>query len=375
MDALVLVPVGALVLLSSLRFERAPGLGSACAWAVGGVFCLFLGVRALVPDETLFFASEVSRRVRAQIEEFRKGEARDFVVVEGSSVAAYGSNPVVLQDELRRGGMDVGVLQFSAQGANHFERAFFLEAFWRGLSSPERDRLQKGRVVLLREVFDAYDNEPLYLFRKDSYTERAKVYMSPRYAWAAWEAFLNGLPQCLPLRERLKRQWEMGGLLVERILLNRFGAGACSGMEWRARKRKTGAFFALEGVKEKFDYEAAVGGMENWGDGFKPLESLPRGWIAAREFFDQSTGGWIDSEAFYAMPALEGHRRNYQLGFRHALGGPMMGPPDSGKMRDFLDKNFWFDGVHPTGKGAEAFSSWLAGELIELEKGNPAWTR
>jgi len=365
MDALVLVPVGALVLLSSLRFERAPGLGSACAWAVGGVFCLFLGVRALVPDETLFFASEVSRRVRAQIEEFRKGEARDFVVVEGSSVAAYGSNPVVLHEELRRGGMDVGVLQFSAQGANHFERAFFLEAFWRGLSSPERDRLQEGRVVLLREVFDAYDNEPLYLFGKDSYTERAKVYMSPRYAWAAWEAFLNGLPQCLPLRERLKRQWEMGGLLVARILLNRFGAGACSGMEWRARKRKTGAFFALEGVKEKFDYEAAVGGMENRTDSVDAGFKIPRGWWKCRDFLQERTEDWVDGEVFFAMPTLEGNRRKYQVGFKNSVQGLVLGPPDRAGMKEFVGQDFWFDGVHPKGAGAERFSKWLARELAK----------
>lgn len=360
MDALVLIPVGALVLLSSLRFDAARGSGWICGMAVGVVFCLFLGLRSMIPDEVVFFASEVSRRVRGQVEEFRKSGARDFIVVEGSSVTAYGINPVVIRDELKRRGLDLGVLQFSAQGANHFERAFFLEAFWRGLTASERDRFREGRVVLLREIFDAYDNEPLYLFEKDSYTERAKVYMSPGYAVAAWEAFLDGLPEGMPAAERWRREVEMGALLVERVLLNRFGAGALSGMDWRARKRKTGAFFALEGEKGNFDYVAAVSGMEAWTDSQGSAFEIPRGWRKCRDFLQERTAGWVDSEAFFAMPTLEGNRRVYQMGFKKSQEGLVLGPPDRAGMKEFVGKEFWFDGVHPKRAGAERFSKWLA---------------
>ena len=97
MDALVLIPVGALVLVASLRFDSAVGRGWRCAGAVGAVICLFLGIRAMLPDETVFFASEVARRVRGQVAEFQKSNARDFVVVEGSSVAAHGCDPKVIE--------------------------------------------------------------------------------------------------------------------------------------------------------------------------------------------------------------------------------------------------------------------------------------
>ena len=360
MDALVLIPVGALVLAASLRFEGAAGRGFWCGMAVAGVFAVFLGIRALVPDESVFFAPEVSRRVRGQVEEFRKSGARDFYMVEGSSVAAHGCDPELLRQEIVARGLDVGVLQFSAQGANHFERAFLMEAFWRRLAPGERERLESGRVVVLREVFDAYDRDPLYLFAKDSYTERAKVYMSPEYAWAAWRAFLAGMPNGISETEKWRRGLGMGGVVLDRLLLNRFAAGALSGMDARARKRRTGAFFPLQGVKENFDFDVAAAATGGWKDDPVETDGLPPGWLAGREFFHARTKSWVDEEVFFAMPSLESHRRDYQLGFKSSFEGLMVGPPSREGLQFFLNKDYWFDGVHPTGAGALLFAKWLA---------------
>ena len=363
MDALVLIPVGALVLVASLRFDSAVGRGWRCAGAVGAVICLFLGIRAMLPDETVFFASEVARRVRGQVAEFQKSNARDFLVVEGSSVAAHGCDPKVLREEMAKKGEDACVLQFSAQGANHFERAFLMEAFLRRLAPGERERLGSGRVVVLREVFDAYDRDPLYLFAKDSYTERAKVYMSPEYAWAAWRAFLAGMPSGISEMEKWRRGLEMGGVVLDRLLLNRFAAGALSGMDARARKRRTGAFFPLQGVKEKFDFAAAAAATVEWKDDSVETDGLPPGWLAGREFFHARTKSWVDEEVFFAMPSLESHRRDYQLGFKRSFEGLMVGPPSREDLELFLNKDYWFDGVHPTGAGALLFTKWLAEQL------------
>ena len=360
MDALVLIPVGALVLVASLRFDSAVGRGWRCAGAVGAGICLFLGIRAMLPDETVFFASEVARRVRGQVAEFQKSNARDFVVVEGSSVAAHGCDPKVLREEMAKKGEDVGVLQFSAQGANHFERAFLMEAFLRRLAPGERERFGSGRVVVLREVFDAYDRDPLYLFAKDSYTERAKVYMSPEYAWAAWRAFLAGMPSGISEMEKWRRGLEMGGVVLDRLLLNRFAAGALSGMDARARKRRTGAFFPLQGVKEKFDFAAAAAATAECKDDSVETDGLPPGWLAGRDFFHARTKSWVDEEVFFAMPSLESHRRDYQLGFKRSFEGLMVGPPSREDLELFLNKDYWFDGVHPTGAGALLFTKWLA---------------
>lgn len=360
MDALVLIPVGALVLLGALRFDGVGAKGWRCAGAVCLVFCTFFWLRSLVPDETIFFASEVSRRVRGQLMEFRQSDAKNWVVVEGSSVAAYGCDPKVLKQEMAARGVDAGVLQFSAQGANHFERAFLMEAFCRRLARGERERFESGRVVVLREVFDAYDRDPLYLFAKESYTERAKVYMSPEYAWAAWQAFLAAMPNGIPETEKWKRSVEMGGIVLDRLLLNRFAAGALSGMDWRARKRRTGAFFSLQGVKEKFDFDVAATASVQWKDDLVGTDRLPQGWLVGRAFFQARTKSWVDEEAFFAMPSLEENRRKYQLGFKGSMEGLMVGPPSREEMQPFLKRDYWFDGVHPTGAGARLFSIWLA---------------
>jgi hypothetical protein len=367
MDALVLIPVGALVLAASLRFEVGAGRGLYCWVAVAGVFAVFLGIRALVPDESVFFASEVSRRVRAQVEEFRKSGARDFYIVEGSSVAAHGCDPEVLRQEIVARGLDVGVLQFSAQGANHFERAFLMEAFWRGLNDEEKARLQNGRVVLAGEVFDAYDKEPLYLFTKESLTERAKVYMSPSYAWAAWQAYWVSLPGNLSGMEKMAISSKYLSKIMERHLLNRFGAGALADMNSRARKKKTRAFFALEGSKQNFDYEGAEKSRRDFAPAQISGDAISPGWKACENFKSQKTSLWVDEEVFFAMPVLENNRLAYQINFKSNSNKIVLGPATSIEMEAFYGKGNWFDGVHPTKKGAVLFSRWLAERFLEIQ--------
>lgn len=298
MDALVLIPVGALLLAASLRFEKATGRGLLCGMAVMIVFVSFLGVRALVPDETVFFASEVSRRVRAQIQEFRESGSRDYLVLEGSSVTAHGCDPKGMRQELAASGLDVGVLQFSAQGANHFERAFLMEAFWRGLNDDDKARLQNGRVVLAKEVFDAYDNDPLYLFTKESLTDRAKVYMSPEYAWVAWRAYWASLPENLSGMERMAMSSKYLPKILERLLLNRFGAGALADMNSRARKKKTSAFFALEGSKQNFDYHEAEINRRDFTYDPVARAAISPGWMTCEMFKSKKTSPWVDEELF-----------------------------------------------------------------------------
>jgi lysophospholipase L1-like esterase len=74
----------------------------------------------------------------------------------------------------------------------------------------------------------------------------------------------------------------------------------------------------------------------------------------------------VDGEVFFAMPTLEGNRRQYQAGFKKSVEGLVLGPLDREAMKEFVGKEFWFDGVHPTGAGAERFSKWLARELEEV---------
>jgi hypothetical protein len=116
-------------------------------------------------------------------------------------------------------------------------------------------------------------------------------------------------------------------------------------------------------VKEKFVFDAAAASTAEWKDDSAGNDGLPPGWLAGRDFFHARTKSWVDEEVFFAMPSLESHRRDYQLGFKRSFEGLMVGPPSREGLELFLNKNYWFDGVHPTGTGALLFTKWLAEQL------------
>jgi hypothetical protein len=293
---------------------------------------------------------------------------KDILIVEGSSVAAYGIDNREVEAALAARGWDPVVLEFALPAANHFERTFLVEAFFRNLPRADRDKIRAARVILLKEVFDLYDRNPLCLFDKEEYQERAKVYMNPSNAIQSWKAYAASLPQGMPLVERASDLFRSGILIGERLLMNRFGAGALSDMRPVSWKKRSQAFHALSGTTPGFSYEAAANSMDDTSDRERamPWSGFPPGWLACFRHEKQVLGDDVDAVAFFAMPALEPHRVLYQQGFSKALpdGTTMIGPPTSSQLQPFLRKDYWFDRAHPTGPGAAEFSRWFAGELL-----------
>jgi hypothetical protein len=371
MDTLVLVPVAALVLVSSVRFSGHRIPAWPCVLAAGGVLALFLCLRAMVPDEQVFIGSDAARRVRAQVRDLQKKPnwwEKDILIVEGSSIATYGIDNREVEAALAARGWDPVVLEFALPAANHFERTFLIEAFFRSLPRADRDKIRAARVVLLKEVFDLYDRNPLCLFDKEEYQERAKVYMNPSNALQSWKAYAASLPQSMPFVERASDLFLSGILIGERLLMNRFGAGALSDMKPVSWKKRTQAFHALSGTTPGFSYDAAVNSINDTSDleSTLPWSGFPPGWLACFRHEKQTLGDDVDAVAFFAMPALEPKRLSYQMGFSKGLpdGATMIGPPTSSQLQPFLKKGYWFDRAHPTGPGATEFSRWLAGELL-----------
>ena len=371
MDFLVLVPVAALVLLSSVRFSGHRIPAWPCALVAGGVLALFLCLRAMVPDEQVFIGSDAARRIRAQVRDLQKKPnwwEKDILIIEGSSIATFGIDNREVEAALAARGWDPVVLEFALPAANHFERTFLLEAFFRSLPRADREKIRKARVVQLKEVFDIYDRNPLCLFEKEEYQERGKVYMNPSNALQAWRAYASSLPDGMPLWERVSGLFKYGNLIGERLLMNRFGAGALSDMRLDIRKKRSQAFHTLTGSKPGFHYDKAIKeiGDSSGAERPEPWSSLPPGWLACFRHEKQVLSDDVDAVAFFAMPALESHRVIYQREFSRSFpeGTVMIGPPSSDQLQQFLRKDYWFDGVHPTKVGATEFSRWLAGELL-----------
>lgn len=105
-----------------------------------------------------------------------------MILLVGSSATQYGVNGVALEESLVEVGLAVTVLQFSLAGANHFERLFMLRLFLEEIGKKHRKELSKTTTLLLCEVFDAYDQSPLYLFNKEAYTRRAITWLEPHQA-------------------------------------------------------------------------------------------------------------------------------------------------------------------------------------------------
>ena len=91
----------------------------------------------------------------------------------------------------------------------------------------------------------------------------------------------------------------------------------------------------------------------------EPMDCCRVGWQGVT-FFMRGRNPGVDEEVFFAMPSLESHRRDYQLGFKRSFEGLMVGPPSREDLELFLNKDYWFHGVHPTGAGALLFTKWLA---------------
>ena len=369
MDTLILIPVAVLVLLSSVRFSGHRIPVRSCVAVAVAVPVLFLCVRGFIPDERLFVNSDAARRIRAQVRDLQKKPKwweKEILIIEGSSICMFGVNNKEVEAAFAADGWDPLVLGFADSAANHFERTFLIEGFLRSLSHADRQKLRHTRVVLFKEVFDVYDINPLSLFSKEEYQERGKVYMNPYNALQAWSAYVASLPGEMPFWERAANLFQYGTLIGRRLVMNRFGAGAFSDMRPSIWKKRTQAFHALSGTKPRFDYDAIVKSLACGSVPPGPLEHFPPGWLACLDHEKKILGGDIDAVAFFALPALEAHRVDYQRRFSSSLppGTMMIGPPSAQELQPFLKKEFWFDGVHPTGSGATVFSRWLAGELI-----------
>lgn len=367
MDWLVIVPVLALLALAFVSpGRRPPSLRQALVvWALGLV--AFLSVRAFVPDEFLFGGSEPVRRIRAQIKHLlsrKDWDRHPILVLEGSSATQFGVDGIALEKELDRLGWKVTVLQFCTSGVNHFERLHMLESFFRALPPGQRAKVEAARVILLCEVFDAYDKNPLYLLAKSACSERSIVYLTPRNAWDGWRAWSL---YAAGLRGHTVPE-PVAGILVEHVLFNRFGVGAFSSMRWPDRRKRTDAFFPLEGAKENFKFAEAreVYLADPRGPVYPNPLPLPQ-WSACYADLNKRLSGWVDEIGFYALPTLETSRLSYQYAFSQArpLGTRMAGPADPSFMNGLMLKEYWFDGSHPTGQGAKPITEWLADELAE----------
>jgi hypothetical protein len=324
-----------------------------------GMIFLFLILRSFLPASLVDPEGEAVVRVRSQVDHLLKHkgwQGHPVIILVGSSATQYGVNGLALEQLLSQAGLPVTVLQFSISGANHFERLFMLRLFLQEIGAEHREELKKAPTLLLDEVFDAYDQSPLYLFKKEAYTQRAITWFEPTLAWASYQAWRASGRDCDI------SYWT----LWEHFLLNRFAVGSFSSLELPHYHKKIEPFFPLTGTKKTFYYNEAEKTFRETAA--KPiLQGLYPGWKSYYQTLFQEMGGIVTALSFYALPTLEPQRRAYQDAFAAALPPhtTMLGPASPQLMNSLLEEKNWFDGVHPQGQGAVLVTRWLAEEILE----------
>ncbi|MBX9577062.1 MAG: hypothetical protein K2W97_01130 [Chthoniobacterales bacterium] len=356
---LILIPIIAMLALEFV----VPGKKKVCArfflLVLGGVIFVFLLLRSFLPASLVDPEGEAVLRVQSQVQYLLKHKGwqeHPVIILVGSSATQYGVNGRALEQLLIQEGLPVTVLQFSLSGANHFERLFMLRLFLEEIGAEHREELKKAPTLLLSEVFDAYDESPLYLFKKEAYTRRAITWFEPTQAWASYQAWrASG-------RDKEISYWT----LWEHVLLNRFAVGSFSSLELPKYNKQIEPFFPLTGTKKTFHYNEVEKEFREAGP--SPLfQQLYPGWKSYYQALFQEMGGVVTSLGFYALPTLEPQRRAYQDAFAASLPAhtTMLGPASREVMNSLLDEKNWFDGVHPQGQGAVLVTRWLAQEIFE----------
>ncbi|MFZ4115978.1 MAG: hypothetical protein ACOYK6_04535 [Chthoniobacterales bacterium] len=358
---LILIPILAMLALGFIVPGKTPLKLKSFLGILLFFFSVLLGVRCLISSKWFYPEADAITHVHGQVDHLlrRPGwQKKPVLILEGSSATEFGIDPELLEKKLVEKGIDVTVLKFALSGANHFERLFMMQIFLEELGKLHRSELKQAPVILMSEVFDAYDQSPLYLFFKESNTQRSLVWLEPHNVLIAWRA----------LQASSSEGENLYSIFLEHLFLNRFAVGIFSTLEPLCYHKKVSGFYPLQKAKGTFDYSKTQEAFEKamvTSDASPKIAMPPPGWrIYYRELYTQM-GSIVHSLAFYALPVLEVQRRDYQSAFAAALPAHtlMLGPASPQFMKTVLQKNYWFDGVHPTGAGAPLFTEWLAEEI------------
>ena len=288
---------------------------------------------------------------------------QNILIIEGGSHAARGIDPGLLEEALRRYGLDVLVVSFAVPGANHIERLGWLECYARksGLSTIGNESKPSTNVVLMREANSGYDERPLEQLRENPFTDRSLAYLGPHQSVQAIGALLvaNKI-------DSLESVGKMAFQIAQHGLANAFNIGGVMRLtRENSLSNPSYSFHDRQGTKKGFTYDSELGLLRN-SSAKKRADWLPqRAWKA--ELVDQPLQGAIqpDKTIFFAVPTLrkgtleylesykEDHPNDHLISFR-----------DATELHDDLNKaEAWYDSGHLANDGARAYTLWLAQEL------------
>lgn len=358
---LILLPILALVFLcwapapsESPRLRRLifPILAIVIVW----VFAI-----GLVPNRWKYPIRPSPIVAQIAVDHFRSTAetGRPIILLEGSSLTAYGINGEMIETLLRQRGIPVTVLQLSAPGANHYERLEMISEFLKSLRNDEREKLKASHVLLLREVLREYDENPMKYLEGDTLQRNLHYTDIPMFT-KMWRTGSH-------LKDPVAFHWN----LIKCTVLNAFGTGLLPGGKISAPSVPPSPYKGIDwGIPKSFNFEAAWNEFAAGyirGDRIGKLEEkVPsETWICANSDLLEILGPYVDKVGYFATPVLSADEIRYQKAFLDSVSEnhPKFGPAAPGLYQFLAKQNFWYDPRHTTLPGSVIVTMWLEAQL------------
>ncbi|MBX9577046.1 MAG: hypothetical protein K2W97_01050 [Chthoniobacterales bacterium] len=360
---LVLIPIIAML---SLEFivsgKRKPSAKTLLSMMGCGILFL-IALRLVLPTAWIYPEGEATMRVRAQVTHLlsvKDWQKKPVLIVEGSSTTSYGINGRALEQILNDHGVPVTVLQFSMLGASHFERLFMLQLFFQELGKQHQQELRQAPTILLSEVLESYDQEPLFTFRHRGYTNRSIEFLSPWNAYLTWKTSCKKNTDDAFLRKIVKASY-----------LNVFLGGIFSSFQPLNYRKQAESFCPKSEVSKTFNYTKKATDLKNFlrhPPATSAVEIPSEGWSLYYQELYQEYSDTIHSLVFFPIPTLQPSEIIYQTAFSQHLppSTMMLGPLFRDRMTDqLLQEKNWSDELHLHKTGTSVFTQWLADQIIE----------
>ena len=393
MNYLILVPVIFYLSLSFVRIGEKGKLRNALlVWGILGIVALC--ALNMIPLSVSYRENEALQALDKELDRLRKKpiERNEVVfLIQGSSASAACIKPRLLEKLLRDQKIQARVIMLFTAGSNQFERIELLRQFQKQLTREQLEALHRSKVILMREVLYAYEQNPLSGYAENAFGERSIAYSTHQNFTAIlrtiWERArnpptLDDQPGSLPVVAaqflfNLFRVGTIRSVETDKIRYSHRGPGPVADL---ATKEPS---LGIESIPQAERPDLRHSKHESYQDNItefraemndparlKPILDFP--W---RKFYLQAllaeSAGLVDVTVFFTTPHIGASPRNYEAHILREL-LPNVVRFDGGSDTVLLLLNNarnWKDRVHLTPTGGEIYTNWLASQMVS------AWPR
>jgi hypothetical protein len=312
------------------------------------------GLRAWL-SQSEWISAGTSATLKYGLNQLTVADETNVLIIDGGSYAQRGIDPVLLSKSLSNSGYSVRVVTLAMSAANHFER---LQLYRDLVSRLPPKAHPKQRWVMMAEVQQGYDQQPLAQVARNKDTTRNLHYLTPTntfYALAAQRDASLQPPSPDAWRWDLFRQTSINALNVgvsDRLVELDDAKAAKVGLR---RSRRFSGAFDMQGV------------MEEAGSA-SPLHKPPRWTRRIRERrLLETWGSRLDELVYFSVPSTHREQLEYGKNFCEVTRRPCIAPRDRKLLRSLKSRRYWQDAGHMNREGAQRYTEWLAARVLALQ--------